>query len=113
MSVYVGHPTLKDGVPPLTDRQEKRLNEWLTEIRDRLGMYVPGPHSLNWQARDEYRKGRGHDVEAIAVDGEHIAWLYIDVYGNGHDGYGDITVTHNGANDECQCNECEDFRDED
>lgn len=40
------------------------------------------------------------------MDGEHFAWFSIGVYGNGSDGYGDVTVTHNDAMDECSCDDC-------
>lgn len=113
MTVYVGHPTLTDGVPPLTQRQEDRLQAWLNEITNRLGLHLPGRHALSWRVEDEHRPGRGHDVEAFATDGEHIAWLTMDVYGNGHDGHGQVTVTHNGADDECSCGDCEAFRNDD
>lgn len=109
MTIYRGYPTLKDGIPPLTERQETRLNEWLTEIRDSLEIYVPGPHSLSWRVEDEHREGRGHDVQATVVDGEYVAWLSMDVYGNGSDGYGNVTITHNSALDECACEPCVTF----
>lgn len=109
MTVYVGHPTLKDGIPPLTERQQKRLDEWLTEIADKRGIHIPGPHALSWRVENEYREGRGHDVEASIMDGERFAWLSIDVYGNGNDGWGEVTIVHNEAFDECRCKECEEF----
>lgn len=113
MATHTGHPTLKDGVPPLTERQQARLNEWLSEIKSHPEMHLPGAHALSWRVEDEHRPGRGHDVEAVAMDGEHLAWLSMDVYGNGSDGYGTLVVGHNGADDECSCNDCEDFRSED
>lgn len=110
MSVYVNRPSFTDGVPPLTDRQEARLSEWLNDIHTRLGLHLPGRHALAWNVQDEHRPGRGHDIEVSAVDGEHMAWLSIDPYGNGHDGWGMVTVVHNSAADECSCEDCTDFR---
>lgn len=106
MSVYVGHPTLTNGVPPLTERQEKRLKEWLKEIEDTPGIHVSRMSDLSWRVESEYREGRGHDLEASVMDGEHFAWLSIDVYGNGSDGHGFVTVAHNSAMDECSCDDC-------
>lgn len=110
MGTHAGHPTLNDGVPPLTERQEKRLTEWVSEIKDRLGMHLPGLHALTWRVKSEYREGRGHDMEVMAMDGEHVAWLSLDVYGNGHEGYGSVLVTHNGADEDCGCDNCGSFR---
>lgn len=112
MSIHAGHPSLNDGVPSLTDRQEARLSEWLTEINSRLGLHLPGRHALSWRVEDETRPGRGHDIEVWAVDGEHMAWLSIDPYGNGSDGWGMVTIAHNSADEDCSCDDCVDFRNE-
>lgn len=110
MTVYIGHPTLSDGIPPLTERQQKRLDEWMAEITSKHSIGLSGIHALSWRVQDEHRQGRGHDVEASVMDGERFAWLSIDVYGNGNDGWGYVTVVHNDADDECSCDECEAYR---
>lgn len=75
-------------------------------------MHLPGRHALSWRVEDEHREGRGHDIEATAMDGEYAAWLTIDVYGNGDEGWATLLTEHNSANDECPCEDCTAYREE-
>lgn len=97
--------------PPLTDRQQDRLDEWLTETNTRTEWAVH-PHDLAWIVRDESRPGRGHDVQAWYVDGDVFACLGMDPYGNGWDVYGTVDVEHNSDDEECRCDECIAYRSE-
>lgn len=46
------------------------------------------------------------------MDGEYAAWLTIDVYGNGDEGWATLLTEHNSANDECPCEDCTAYREE-
>lgn len=98
--LYYGH----GGVPDLTERQKKRLQEWREEMGER-GLCTDA-HLLFWQVQDEVRPGRGQDMQVLCLDDGQFAWLTFDVYGNGSNGYGDAEVVHNGGDDDCSCDDC-------
>lgn len=106
MPTYRGNPAIKDGIPPLTTAQEERLEEWIKNLKLKLGLVVWGYIDLKWSLKDETRPGRGHDLEAIAHNEDHMAWISLDVYGNGNEGYSVLLPVHNSASETCPCDDC-------
>lgn len=60
--------------------------------------------TLDW--KDELRPGRGHDLVAQWCDGECLAFIHMDVYGNGSVSVAEVHWLHNGADEECDCEHC-------
>lgn len=91
--------------PPLTGRQERRLDEWLRDVNTRSEHRVL-PHHLAWTVAPETRPGRGHDVQAVYLDGDIFEHLQMDPYGNGDESRGTVDVVHSDSNDDCDCDDC-------
>lgn len=88
----------------VTDRQQKRITETATDLRDYWGLdCAVWP---NIAPEPESRPGRGHDLVCFWGDGEQVATLYADPYGNGPLVVSYITVIHNDSDDECSCQRC-------
>jgi len=92
--------------PPLTEKQEARLAQWLEAVSPIFGATVHR-HHLCWQYLDEARPGRGYDVQVVYLDGDSFVTMAMDPYGNGWDANGTVEVAHNSSDEECPCEGCE------
>lgn len=87
----------------LTDRQRVAVAQAGRAARDVWGVdRTTGPDWLVF--RPQHRRGRGHDVVAVWLDGERMVASHLDVYGNGECTVHDLVLVHGG--DECGCDRC-------
>lgn len=98
--------------PEMTERQKSAWPEYIKRI---LQYRKVPEHSYVWDIawRDEIRPGRGHDLSATYCDGEVMAQITMDVYGNGHESIADVEWVHSSADEECECAYCHNERGED
>lgn len=52
---------------------------------------------------EESRPGRGHLLQAMWSDGEHVVSIFMDVYGNPSVAVAQAEWIHNSSDDECSC----------
>lgn len=95
-----------DTWPPLTEKQQARLDEWMVAMERLFGMPIHR-HYLSWTVESESRPGRGHDVQVMIADSDHVAFMGMDPYGNVYEAVGEVTMLHNSADEECPCKGCE------
>lgn len=95
----------------LTEKQQVALDEAAARV-ERITKDVPSSWDIAF--RPERRRGRGRDIVAWTADGEHVATLYCDVYGNGPLVVGSFDLMHNDSDDDhgddegnCDCEENE------
>ena len=91
----------------MTERQVKALAKRIEEAKlhgAEISAYQPW--SDNWHIRfaDEVRPGRGQDLSAVWVDGDHVVVISLDVYGGGRMDVAEANFIHSG--EECQCDIC-------
>lgn len=77
------------------------------EVLDAHGVVMDlDPSSPVWvmERAPESRPGRGHDVVAVASDGEHMVHVVMDVYGHGSVAVAALTWVHSpDPDDPCDC----------
>ena len=83
--------------PHLTSKQIAALDEAAARV-DRITKSLLGSWDIVF--RPEQRPGRGRDIIAWLADGEYVATLYCDVYGNGPLIVGSFDLIHNDADEE-------------
>lgn len=96
----------------LTEKQEIRLKE----IREQLTA-IGAEHANAWDAfvihfHEEIRPNRGCTINVVYIDSDYVATAFLDPYGNGPFSWGYVEWVHNGADDECSCDECVAFSEE-
>ncbi len=92
-----------------TERQSKAWPGMVAEAQRYIGETIhEDPQSYWWTIdwKDEIRPGRGHDLVAHWCDGEHLAFIHMDVYGNGSVSVAEVTWLHESASEECDCEHC-------
>jgi len=77
------------------------------------GDWTPYPSSWSTVFQEETRPGRGHDIRITYLDGEHVAFIHLDPYGNGSMGVAEVDWLHSTSDEECGCDPCEKQREED
>lgn len=93
----------------LTKKQEESWPRYVEDASRYLDGYTIKRELHYWVVDywPETRPGRGHDIEAVYLDGEVFAHLYMDVYGNGSLSVGTTNTVHGSSWDECPCKYCE------
>ena len=92
-----------------TERQSKAWPGMVAEVQRYAGTTIhESPESYWWTIdwKDETRPGRGHDLVAQWCDGEYLAFVHMDVYGNGSVSVAEVAWLHNSADEECDCEHC-------
>jgi hypothetical protein len=93
-----------------TEWQRQALSSHIGRARARYGISAPPwrdgyPWATYWA--EETRPGRGHDLTAVFLDGEHVLTIQLDVYGNGGGiAIGVVEWTHADADEDCDCMWC-------
>lgn len=88
-------------VSSLTDAQRIRIENWLSGVNER------GEHVIHWEdLHIQVRPDSPYVVSVVYYDGDRIETLLVDRYGHGTDAYGDVYFTHNGSDEECECESC-------
>jgi hypothetical protein len=104
-------------VGTLTAKQEASMASYVAEARDVYGVEMRdwSTHAYEWLTnfQEETHPGRGHDINATYLDGDHVVYIHLDPYGNGSMGVAELDWVHNSSDEECGCDPCENQREED
>ena len=87
----------------LTERQRARISQIIDEVVIVHDVELFRASEIAFRFQNEVRPGRGRDVSFMFADSDHIVTGFLDVYGNGPMSVGDVSWTHNDADDDCQC----------
>lgn len=93
--------------PSLTARQAAAWPDAIDRLRVH-GFTIPADIA-SWSVdyADETRPGRGHSINAIFLDGEVFAQVWMDVYGYPNVSIAALDWIHADSNEDCDCDPCE------
>ena len=91
-----------------TERQTRGWMEAIADLHSRGIEASDDPDGFYWTLvfAEEARPGRGHDLDAHWVDGEHFVQLLVDVYGSWRVSIAELDWLHSSTDDDCECDRC-------
>jgi hypothetical protein len=91
-----------------TERQARGWLEAIADLHSRGIEASDNPDGFYWTLvfAEETRPGRGHDLDAHWIDGEHFVQLLVDVYGSWRVSIAELDWLHASSDEDCGCDRC-------
>lgn len=105
LAIAVGH-----GYRALNPKQQAAIDRMEVEVKERYDLHCA---TMHYHFDEQYRPGYDRMARVTWSDGERLAQATIDRHGNGDYWIADLDLIHNGHDDQCGCEHCVAYRDDD